>query len=130
MTDTHRLDVSRTSGGVAVEEIDEVSGKVKVKWALPIQTSKLTYPLWQDVRFSADRRYVLVPTEFALGGFFRDGDCMRDAEGKERCIFLVVVDLRSHREVTRQSVSNDSVEQFGWLKNRTHPAEHHSRLVE
>lgn len=130
MTDTHRLDVSRTSGVVAVEEIEELSGKVTGKWALPIQTSKLTYPLWQHVRFSANHRYVLVPTELALGGLFRNGDCVRDAKGRERCIFLVVVDLGSHREVTRESVSNDSVEQFGWLKNRTNPSEHHSRLLE
>jgi hypothetical protein len=94
-------------------EIEELASNEK--WKLPIHTGKLTYPLWEHIRFTADGERVLIPTELALGCLFNDKAVVQDATGRKRCFSLVIVDCKKRKEIAREDVNKADVIKFGWV---------------
>jgi hypothetical protein len=102
----HELIVQRGSDLVWRGKIRDKAGAKD--WLLPIQVDKLTYPRWEQARFSPDEKYILVPAESAINELLMDDrDCVIDDAGQShrQCYVLSGVDLQARAEVFREPIS-------------------------
>lgn len=111
----HRLVLSKNSASVTIGEIENQG--TNDKWKLPIQTDKLTYPLWNHLRFTPRGERALLPVELPLGCLMSE-NAVNDGKGRDRCFVLVVIDCRQRAEIGRESISITDVMKFGWLEGR------------
>lgn len=115
LNSVHRLVLSKNNAAVTIGEIENQG--TNEKWKLPIQTDKLTYPLWKHLRFTPRGERALLPVELPLGCLMSKNG-VKDTKGRDRCFALVVIDCRRRAEIGRESISSADVIKFGWLEGR------------